>query len=276
MMIAPPPVEDDLVAGPVRRLAALLYHRAPVWPADRVPPLGHWLFFLPEPLQSTLGPDGHPVTGTVPVGAGPRRMWAGGRIVFHADLPIGARAVRTSHVERVETKTGRSGALTFVTLRHEVRAGDVLAIVEHQDLVYREAAETGQAVAPEPPAEARTAAVSRTLEIDAPALFRYSALTFNAHRIHYDLPYATGVEGYAGLVVHGPYQATLLVDHLLRTRPGARLATFAYRGVRPLFAGPATLNLAEEVDGSISLWTSDAPGHPCMRATATLVKAAAS
>lgn len=269
MTSAPPPQTDDLVAGPIRRLAALLDHQEPLWPADRLPPLGHWLFFLPDPRQSTLGPDGHPVGGAVPDGAGPRRMWAGGRVAFHADLPIGARAVRTSIVESVERKAGRSGALTFVSLRHEVHVGETLAITEHQDLVYREAAGAGGAT-PAPAPETRIAEASRTLEIDAPALFRYSALTFNAHRIHYDLPYAIGVEGYAGLVVHGPYQATLLIDHLLRTRPGARITSFRHRGVRPLIAGPATLNLADEPGGSVALWSSDAAGHACMRATATL------
>lgn len=261
-------VADDLVAGPVNRLAALLDHRAPPWPADRVPPLGHWLFFLPDAPQSALGEDGHPADRMAPEGAGPRRMWAGGRIDFHADLPLGARAVRTSVVERVEQKTGRSGALTFVTLRHEIRVGDTLAVEEWQDIVYRDAPRTSGPASMATP-EIRTAASSRRLQLGPAALFRYSALTFNAHRIHYDLPYATGVEGYAGLVVHGPLQATLLVDHLLRIRPEARLASLQFRGARPLYAGPVRLNLAEE-PGGIALWTSDEAGETCMRATAVL------
>lgn len=259
--------QDDLVAAPLRRLAALFDHNGAHWPADVLPPLAHWLFFLPEAPQSTIGMDGHPARGAAlpPIDA-PRRMWAGGRLTFHAPLPIGATATRRSIVTDVTVKDGRSGRLTFVTVRHDILVKGKPAIVEEQDLVFRGA---GNGTPPAAPADPRTAEVRRDVTFDATALFRFSALTFNAHRIHYDRPYAVAEESYPDLVVHGPYQAMLLADHLLRHRPGARLTQFSFRGARPLFVHrAAALNLAGERE--VALWTTDQDGCACMEAQARL------
>jgi 3-methylfumaryl-CoA hydratase len=221
-------VADDIVAAPLRRLSALLDHDEPPWPSGVLPALGHWLFFLPEAGQSALGDDGHPLRGDdLPPVPAQRRMWAGSRIEFLAELPLGGPAMRRSRVVKVEQKTGRSGALTFVTVRHEIGLGSTPAIVELQDLVYRDdVTPQPSSVMSTPIACNRIATARRTLMFDPQLLFRFSALTYNAHRIHYDLPYALEDEHYPGLVVQGPLQATLLIDHLLRVQPGARLARF--------------------------------------------------
>lgn len=259
--------QDNLVAAPLRRLAALFDHDGAHWPTGELPPLAHWLFFLPEAPQSTIGVDGHPTRGAaLPPVEAPRRMWAGGRITFHAPLTIGAAATRRSIVTDVKVKDGRSGRLTFVTVRHDILVDGGVAVVEEQDLVFRGA---GNGTPPPAPADPRTAEVRRDVTFDATALFRFSALTFNAHRIHYDRAYATTEELYPDLVVHGPYQAMLLADHLLRHRPGARLTHFSFRGARPLFVDrPAALNLAGE--RQLSLWTTDQDGCACMEAEALL------
>jgi 3-methylfumaryl-CoA hydratase len=258
---------DTLVAGPLHRLAALFDHDAAHWPRESLPPLAHWLYFLPDDAQSTLAADGHPARGAFlpPIDA-PRRMWAGGRVTFHAPLPIGAAATRRSIVTEVSEKHGRSGVLTFVTVRHEVQAAGVLAVTEEQDLVFRA---SGGGPLPAASPDPRIPAATREVVPDVTALFRFSALTYNAHRIHYDRPYAQSVEGYPDLVVHGPLQAMLLVDHLLRERPDATLTHFAYRGVRPVFADRGLrLNLA---DGApVELWTTDPDGCTGMDARATL------
>lgn len=257
---------DDLVAAPLRRLAALFDHDGAHWPAKELPPLAHWLYFLPEAPQSTIGTDGHPARGaSLPPIDAPRRMWAGGRLTFHAPLPIGARATRRSIVTDVKIKDGRSGRLTFVTVRHDILVEGRAAIIEEQDLVFRG---DGSGTPPAAPPDPRPATVRRDFTADATALFRFSALTFNAHRIHYDRAYAVEQEHYPDLVVHGPYQAMLLADHLLRTT-GGRIASFSFRGARPLFVDrAAALNLAG--DGPVALWTTDQDGCACMEAQATL------
>lgn len=262
---------DDLVAAPLRRLAALFDHDGAHWPAGELPPLTHWLFFLPEAPQSTIGADGHPARGAMlpPIDA-PRRMWAGGRLTFHAPLPIGARATRRSIVSDVRVKDGRSGRLTFVTVRHEILVDGAAAIVEEQDLVFRG---DGSGTPPVAPPDPRVPTIRRPFAPDATALFRFSALTFNAHRIHYDRDYAVAQEHYPDLVVHGPYQAMLLADHLLRAMPERRMARFSFRGARPLFVDrAAAMNLLGEGagDGPVALWTTDQNGCACMEAEATL------
>ncbi len=258
---------DDLVGAPLRRLAALFDHDGAHWPEGELPPLAHWLFFLPEAPQSTIGVDGHPARGvTLPPIDAPRRMWAGGRLTFHAPLPVGAKAVRRSVVRDVKVKDGRSGRLTFVTVRHEILVEGAVAVTEEQDLVFRG---DGSGTPPAGVADPRVAEARREFGTDATALFRFSALTFNAHRIHYDREYAVEQEHYPDLVVHGPYQAMLLADHLMRTMPGRRMATFSFRGARPLFVGrAAAVNLAGE--GPVALWTTDQDGCACMEASAEL------
>jgi 3-methylfumaryl-CoA hydratase len=220
------------------------------WPAapaeGAVLPAGwQWLLFNPAAPQRDLGEDGHPRRNvgdsflpSVPL---PRRMWAGSRIRYHAPLIVGAMVERTSVIQRVVPKEGRSGRMCFVTVSHTMRCSGRTCIVEEQDIVYREAAVPGAA----PPTvllPAQDAPVQwrHSLVPQPTLLFRYSALTFNGHRIHYDLPYARDVEGYRGLVVHGPLTATLLQQFAQQAcRPGARLAGFEFKGVSPLFANEA-------------------------------------
>jgi 3-methylfumaryl-CoA hydratase len=235
-------------------------------------PLWHWLYFLPSHRQSEIGADGHAKRGgflpPVPL---PRRMWAGGRFEFRAPVRVGDRVSRTSTIENVATKTGRSGTLVFVTVRHDVRCNDAAepAIVEHHDIVYREVKRPGD-IEPPPQAAASGAPWQRELLPDDVLLFRYSALTFNGHRIHYDRRYVTEVEGYPGLIVHGPLIATLLMDLLRREAPGAEVAAFRFKAVRPTFDGrPMRVNGSR--DGhTVRLWAQDHEGWLTMDATATL------
>lgn len=260
---------DYLQQGTLDRLAALLDYAASPWAPGEAPPLAHWLAFLPVARQSAIGSDGHPDRSDFAPAAGlPRRMWAGSRIAFHAPLPIGSPLVRRTETERIDRKEGRSGALLFVTLRHELDADGVVVLTEHQDIVYREAAVPGAATpAPASAPAPASSAWTRTVDPTEAMLFRFSALTYNAHRIHYDRAYACDVEGYADLVVHGPLIATLLMDLALRNRPDARVAEFRFAGRRPLLAGrPFALGGAPTADGA-ELWAADADGQLCTRAT---------
>ena len=219
-------------AAPLAGLAALLDHDVSPWAPGMVPPLGHWLYFLPLARQSEIGPDGHAKRGgflpPVPL---PRRMWAGGRLDFMQPLHVGERVERTSRIADVTAKEGRSGSLVFVLVRHEIAGERGLAIVEEHDVVYRGEPQPGERAAVGRPSPG-DAAWARTIDPDDVLLFRYSALTFNGHRIHYDRRYVTEVEGYPGLVVHGPLIATLLVDLLRRHRPDAAGGRFQPRGLR--------------------------------------------
>lgn len=270
---------DRVAAAPVAALAATLDHPPrEVRDGDPLPPLWHWLYFLPHPRASELGEDGHARRGGfLPPVALPRRMWAGSRFEFGArPLRVGDDVERTSTVEDVKRRTGRSGALVFVTVRHEIRvAGDAdAALREWHHIVYREAARAGDA---SPPTVAPPTAPQwqRCVTPDAVLLFRYSALTFNAHRIHYDRAFATGVEGYPGLVVHGPLLATLLLDLLRGHRPDAALEAFEFRALRPLFDGAAfTLCGAAAGDAHVRLWALAPDGAVAMDATATLRRVA--
>jgi 3-methylfumaryl-CoA hydratase len=267
-------VDDVLGATPVAALTATLDHPArPVPAGTPLPPLWHWLYFLPVHRQSELGPDGHAERGgflpPVPL---PRRMWAGGRFAFHTPLRVGDAVVRTSTIEDVVPKQGRTGPLVFVTVRHEVsRRGDVTpALVEHHDIVYRAEKAPGE-VEPPPTAAPTGAPWQREVVPDDVLLFRYSALTFNGHRIHYDRRYVTQVEGYPGLIVHGPLLATLLLDLLARNAPDADVAAFRFRAVRPTFdLYPFRVNGAPQDDGTVHLWAQDHEGLLTMDASATL------
>lgn len=266
---------DDVTAAPVSALAATLDRDdAPPEVGTALPPLWHWLYFLPQHRQSELGDDGHARRGgflpPVPL---PRRMWAGGRLAWEPDNPlrVGDAATRTSTIASVAHKAGRSGELVFVVVRHEVCNARGLALTEEHDIVYRAAAAPGEA-APPPVRAPADAAFGRLLVPDPVLLFRYSALTFNGHRIHYDRSYVTEVEGYPGLIVHGPLIATLLVDLLRRERPGATLARFEFRAVRPTFdIAPFRVHGRPDADGrGFALWGEDADGWLTMQATATL------
>ncbi|SEH13307.1 3-methylfumaryl-CoA hydratase [Sphingopyxis sp. YR583] len=262
--------EDTATAAPLAGLAALLDHDVSPWVPGTVPPLGHWLYFLPTARQSAIGEDGHPRrdgTGLLPPVPLPRRMWAGSRIEFLAPVAVGAALTRVTTIEAIKPKRGASGNLLFVTLRHDVTADGIAAIREEQDIVFREPAPMAPAApAPVAPAEREPADATRSLAADAALLFRYSALTFNAHRIHYDRDYARDVEGYPGLVVHGPLIATLLMDHFLRTAPGTLPRWFNFRAEAPLIDGaPFDLCLAREGD-AVRSWACDATGRTTMRA----------
>jgi 3-methylfumaryl-CoA hydratase len=240
--------------------------------SDTVPPLWHWLYFLPTAPLAEVGPDGHPKRGgflpPVPL---PRRMWAGGRLTFHEPLQPGETAERTSTITEIEHKSGRSGSLVFVTVQHEISVNGSLKISEQQDIVYRDAPQPGSPAA-QPTRAPDEDVWQRTVTADPVLLFRYSALTFNSHRIHYDLPYATEQEGYPGLVVHGPLISTLLADLVRREHPDATLRQFSFKAVRPTFAGqPFSLCAKPSDDGAtIDLWAKDHEGYLTMQATAVL------
>lgn len=270
--------KDRVNAAPVRALAATLDRDDPEpRDGDALPPLWHWLFFLPHDRQSSLGEDGHARRGGfLPPVALPRRMWAGGRFEFIQPLRIGEAASRTSRIADISTKAGRSGPLVFVRVEHAISNAAGLALREEHDIVYRGAPATDAAKPAEAPTVEQRASrdeqFTRTITPDPVLLFRYSALTFNGHRIHYDRSYVRDVEGYPGLVVHGPLIATLLVDLLRRERPGVQLARFAFKALRPLF-DTMPLTLCGRIDAggaNASLWARGADGELAMQADAVL------
>ena len=265
---------DTVTAAPVRALAATLDHpAAPVPPGSPLPPLWHWLYFLPAHRQSDVGADGHARRGGfLPPVALPRRMWAGGRFEFRSPLRIGDEVVRTSTIDNVTSKIGRTGRLVFVTVRHEVRAAAASdpSVVEFHDIVYR-AERSPDEVEPSPTPAPTGAPWQREIVPDDVLLFRYSALTFNGHRIHYDRRYVTEVEGYPGLVVHGPLLATLLLDLVRRNAPDTEVTAFRFRAVRPTFdLHPFHVNGSPADDGTVHLWAEDHEGFLTMDATATV------
>ncbi|MEY2736063.1 MAG: FAS1-like dehydratase domain-containing protein [Burkholderiaceae bacterium] len=266
-------IDDQITAAPVRALGATLDREdAPPVAGTELPPLWHWLYFLPHHRQSEIGPDGHAKRGgflpPVPL---PRRMWAGGRLQWHEPLRVGDAVQRRSRIESVTHKSGRTGDLIFVLVKHEVHGPRGLALSEEHDIVYRAAPQPGDPVPPPTQAEAG-APWQRRLQPDDVLLFRYSALTFNGHRIHYDRRYVTEVEGYPGLIVHGPLIATLLLDLLRRQQPGARVQRFEFKAVRPTFdIHPMQVNGRPSADGkTIALWANDHEGWLTMQGTATL------
>ncbi len=266
-------LHDTVTAAPVRALSATLDRDDPEPAAGTLlPPLWHWLYFLPHHRQSELGPDGHAKRGgflpPVPL---PRRMWAGGRLNWLQPLKVGDTVQRTSRIESVTHKSGRTGDLIFVLVKHEVHNAAGLALTEEHDIVYRAAPQPGDPVPP-PVAAEQGAPWVRDLQPDDVLLFRYSALTFNGHRIHYDRQYVTGVEGYPGLIVHGPLIATLLVDLVRRNAPGATIRSFNFKAVRPTFdIHPMRINGRPSADGkSVELWAQDHEGWLTMQALATL------
>ncbi len=262
--------QDDVIRREMAdALAAVLDRPAP--PAGTpLPPLWHWIYFWTIRPQAELGPDGHPRRGgflpPVPL---PRRMWAGGRLRFSAPLPVGVAATRRSRILDVSAKQGRSGNLAFVTVRHEISHDGTPALSEEHDIVYRDPPQAGAALPPPKMAPER-AAWSRTVTPDPVLLFRYSALTFNGHRIHYDRSYVTEVEGYPGLIVHGPLIATLLLDLLQRQLPDASVKSFSFRAIGPLF-DIEPFEVCGEPDGNtVRLWAKNMRGELAMQAEAVL------
>jgi 3-methylfumaryl-CoA hydratase len=264
---------DEVTAAPIAALSATLDREDPFpQPGDPLPPLWHWLYFLPIPRQSELGPDGHAQRGgflpPVPL---PRRMFAGDRVQFHRPLRVGETISRLSRIADVNHKQGRSGPLVFVVVRHEISDRQGIAVIEEHDIVYRESPQSSDAAsAPQTPPAGAT--WTREILPEQTLLFRYSALTFNGHRIHYDRRYATAVEGYPGLVVHGPLIATLLLDLLRRNVADASVASFSFRAVRPLF-DTAPFSVCGKVDPNgkaAQLWATDSEGWLAMDATVGL------
>jgi 3-methylfumaryl-CoA hydratase len=267
---------DRVTPTPIAALAATLDRDdRPPSPGDPIPPLWHWLYFLPIHRASELGPDGHAKRGgflpPVPL---PRRMFAGGRFRFDRPLRVGDTITRRSRVADVQLKDGSSGPLVFVVVHHEISNSDGLALVEEHDIVYREAPR------PSPSAPAARAAAAahapdipawrQAIRMDDVGLFRYSALTFNGHRIHYDRRFATEVEGYPGLVVHGPLIATLALELLHRNVPGAAVSELSFRATRPLFDTAPFFMCGRPQGRIVHLWATDMEGALAMDASATL------
>jgi 3-methylfumaryl-CoA hydratase len=262
-------VEDVAAPAPLAGLAATLDHGEPPWAAGEVPPLGHWLYFLPRALERDIAADGHPHKGGfLPPVDLPRRMWAGGEFAFLRPIPVGAAITRRSTIADVTAKNGRSGPMVFVRVEHEIATAQGPALTEVHHIVYREAPRPGEPAPPPEPAPAE-AIWRRAIRPDIVLLFRYSALTFNGHRIHYDRDYCREVEGYPGLIVHGPLTATLLMDLFLRHNPGARVASFRFRARRPLFDIHPFEVQGRPIAGGAELWAVDHQGALTMSAELT-------
>lgn len=244
-------VHDTLDPILVNRMAATFGH-APLTSGDALPALWHWAFFIQPVGPEEIGPDGHPALGRfMPPALGRNRMWAGGRVRFFHALRVGHVAERHTTIQTITEKAGRTGSLLFVTLLHRYLQDDVLMLEEEQDIVYRQAGPPkldGTELAP-------SAQWTRSIQPDPVLLFRYSAVTFNGHRIHYDDPYSTQQEGYPGLVVHGPMIATLLLHSALAHFPEHEPTQFNYRGLRPLIC-PDIFHLEgrERQTNELELW----------------------
>lgn len=258
---------DIITPHLILRLRATLF-REPVLPVsgDEVPLTTHWCLAPAVVAAREVAKDGHPAKGgflpPVPL---PRRMWAGGKLEFFERLRVGDEVRRVSKVADVVEKKGSAGPLCFVNVTHEISTSRGLAIRERQDLVYRDVAATPAAATPVRSPAPLLAQHQVTYRADPVLLFRYSAITFNGHRIHYDRQYAMQEEGYRGLVVHGPLQGTLLAEFAADLRDGALPKSFEYRGVAPLFEGEDFSLNANEVDGGLDVWSADAGGQPAMK-----------
>lgn len=252
---------DQVRLGMLAQMAVTLGVPVP----NGLPPLWHWTLFQHWAPSDELGPDGHPIRGAfIPaLPELPRRMWAGGRVRFLGPLQAGDAVTRVSTIRAVRDTVGRSGRLVFVTVHHAITGPSGLAIDEEQDLVYR-GLDGAATVSAEPVAEA-SPGPRQTLVPDPVLLFRYSALTGNGHRIHYDLDHVRQVEGYPGLLVHGPLQATLMLGLLPST-----VARFHYRALRPAFHGAALRIEAWREAGLMKVRTRDPSGAVCMEGEAAL------
>ena len=257
--------DDELGLGQVRRLAAMLdqdpsrYRRG-----SEVPESWYAILFGPTALQRSIGPDGHPLTGgddLMPPLHNTRRMFAGRRATFHKPLKVGDLVERVSTIAKVEPKTGRTGAFTLVTVVHEMSTGSGLAVTEEQDLVYREAVAEAAGGKPAQQAKGQPATEKPEWSVawtpDTAMLFRYSALTYNAHRIHYDLPYTREHEGYPALVVNGGLTALMLVETARPHLPGP-IAGYDARAMAPLFIGD-TITLNTRIAGDVAETRASAP-----------------
>ena len=245
---------DVVAPTPVRAMAAML--NIDDVPTETLPPLWYWLYFLPLANQSDIGADGHPKRGGfLPPVSLPRRMWAGSGIRFHDDLRVGEAIRKTSVVASVKEKTGKAGTLVFVTVDHRVETDRGIAVEERQDIVYLNMPERFVPAPPNPVPQA--VAWREEYPVDPVLLFRFSALTFNGHRIHYDREYAQDLEKYPGLVVHGPLQALLLLEAARRHHPDRRVAGYSFRGTRPIFDHDRLSLCAESTADGLNLFTAN-------------------
>jgi 3-methylfumaryl-CoA hydratase len=263
---------DTVTAAPIAALSATLDRDdPPPRPGDRLPALWHWLYFLPAHRRSELGVDGHlRLGGFLPPVPLPRRLYAGGRVEILHPLRVGDAITRVSRIADVSSKDGRTGPLVFVQVRHEIMSRDRLALTEEHDIVYRDAVSSG-----DPRPRVRQAPVdavwTREIQPDDVLLFRYSALTFNGYRIHYDRRFATEAQGHPGLVVHAPLVATLLADLLRRSVPEASVSRFSFRAISALFdTAPFFICGRPDDDGSVKLWARDRAGALAVEASARL------
>lgn len=234
-------------------------------------PLGsHWLYFGPMVPQSRIGPDGHPYRGEfLPPLPQPRRMWAASDIVFSGEIRIGDVVTKTSRIADFSSKGGKTGVLVFLRIEHSYVVNGAERLLETQTVVFRDHPSPSETPAPSKPAP-ENPAWSRRIDPDPVLLFRYSAVTFNAHRIHYDQPYVTGEEGYPGIIVQGQLTATLLLDQFMAQHPDRIIKTFNFRAVKPLFSGqPFFVEGAAESTGAFKLWARDAEGVLAMTADVT-------
>jgi 3-methylfumaryl-CoA hydratase len=262
---------DIVTAQLVKGLRATLFQEVgEPKPGDAAPWTAHWCLAQPVFPMSALSQDGHPTRGgflpPVPL---PRRMWAGGELEFFDALRVGDEVTRTSRIADVTAKTGSTGALCFVTVDHLVTTPRGTAIRERQDIVYRDVSSAQAAAPAKPPAPAPAAQHRESHMADPVLLFRYSALTFNGHRIHYDRDYVTKVEGYPGLIFHGPLQAAYIVELAAKLHGGGAPKKFSYRGLQPLFEGSEFSINANKTDSGMELWTANSAGQPTMKGTAT-------
>lgn len=266
---------SDLTTGGISDLQATMVHavlgkagtQAPQ-AGDQLPPLWHWYAFPPTTAMDELGEDGHPrLGGFLPPIRLNRRMWAGGSLEFRAPLHVGETLTRRTTIANIAEKSGAGGDMVILSLDHEICGEAGLAVLERQNIVYLEIPDAYKAPKAIPAPE--DVAVRAPHKVSTPLLFRYSAITFNAHRIHYDLPYTQSVENYPDLVVHGPLQAQLLMDMAVRER-GAIPSLFSYRGVHPLFAGNALdLRAVKENAAEWALCAVADGTHQTMQANAT-------
>jgi 3-methylfumaryl-CoA hydratase len=262
---------DIVTAHLVKGLRATLFQEiGDPAPGDAAPFTAHWCLAQPVFPMAQLGPDGHPTRGgflpPVPL---PRRMWAGGELQIFEALRVGDEMTRSSVISDVTMKSGSTGVLYFVSVDHEITTSRGTALRERQDIVYRDNPAAQTPASAKPPAPPPSAQVSERHMADSVLLFRYSALTFNGHRIHYDRDYVTKVEGYPGLIFHGPLQAAFIVELAARLHGGTAPKKFAYRGLQPLFEGSEFSVNANDTGAGMELWTANSAGQPTMKGTAT-------
>jgi len=263
-------MQDELHPFPAQALAAWLDRKRLPQRGDALPPSWQWLYFLDTPAASRTGIDGHPRLGDLlPPVPLPRRMWAAGSFEVEQPLCIGRVAEKTSTIKSIDLKEGKTGALVFVKLEHRITQDGVLCLREEQNLVFRDLP-TGPA--PLPPGEPAPLDADwvKVVTPDPVLLFRYSALTYNAHRIHYDRQYAVEKEFYPALVVHGPLLASLILELIAAQLPEAVITSFKFRAMRPSFDTHPFQVCGKRNGEQLSLWTADHQGQLCMSATATI------